>query len=629
MILNDSERVTIHGNQFIGSGATAAQIDGSSTQVTISDNFLRRTSSAAQHGTSTHVVTTNNLFWQVQQKAHSSIFRGDMTGTPQICAAADPECTRPTCRTDFDCRIPFLDSTGDLVGDDPSHGGRTPTCELHDPATGIGTCSLGVERQGLFVDNVLLDGEGPNNGPWFTFRMQRNHFENVAGQELFDGGNGTHWVWLLDNVDFNAPSGLVIFSLTEVVPSASGPATTRGLAVENNVIAKNGPPILTQHHRSGKLRPAGSSAQILAVQPGSNGVGLDAAGLRVVENTFVERPGAREWGASGPGGASIVNMRNMLLASNTVVSDTPGAINNYDPAPGNPSSGSFERNLVVATSRPSYADNLCDSTSLYDIRADSASVLLCENASARPSPSPCPHLSVLASERGRLFREPIPDSPVIDMETFQRHIVATPEDEWNAYRGWPSYDPSLLDDVLQVRAWHPACDRGTPWPASCTNPDFDEDLYDASRDNCAGVYNPDQADTDADLVGDGCDPDDDGDGLVDASDCAPLDSAQGRPDEVTSLVVARAGPDTARLTWSATARADAYDLSRGLLSALASGSYGLCLESALAAVTRDDPDVAPSADGWLYLVRGRDLGCGGVGPMGNDSTGEPIPSPCP
>ena len=54
--------------------------------------------------------------------------------------------------------------------------------------------------------------------------------------------------------------------------------------------------------------------------------------------------------------------------------------------------------------------------------------------------------------------------------------------------------------------------------------DFDADGISDSDDNCVSVDNPDQSNFDGDLRGDLCDPDDDGDFVVDTSDCASLNT---------------------------------------------------------------------------------------------------------
>ena len=54
--------------------------------------------------------------------------------------------------------------------------------------------------------------------------------------------------------------------------------------------------------------------------------------------------------------------------------------------------------------------------------------------------------------------------------------------------------------------------------------DADGDGVGDPTDNCLTVSNADQADTDSDGAGDACDDDDDGDGVLDAADCAPTDA---------------------------------------------------------------------------------------------------------
>ena len=158
--------------------------------------------------------------------------------------------------------------------------------------------------------------------------------------------------------------------------------------------------------------------------------------------------------------------------------------------------------------------------------------------------------------------------------------------------------------------------------------DADLDGVPDRNDNCSGVTNPVQSDFDADLAGDACDPDDDNDGLADLDDCAPLDLAQGSVGLVDGLSVdAVAGQS--HVTWNAAARAEAHDVQRGSLAGLAVGDYGACIASQVPGLAYDDADAPAIGQGFAYLVRGHDSGCGGGGSFGTDSAGAPRPSACP
>jgi aminopeptidase N len=158
--------------------------------------------------------------------------------------------------------------------------------------------------------------------------------------------------------------------------------------------------------------------------------------------------------------------------------------------------------------------------------------------------------------------------------------------------------------------------------------DADGDRVPDRNDNCPATPNENQANLDGDPAGDACDIDDDGDTLVDAADCAPLDPEQGVPGEVPLLLLAGGAGEPATLVWSAAPRADLYDLARGPLAGLP-GDYGSCLSTGLGGLSVDDGDVPAAGVGWHYLVRGVDAGCGGAGSFGTDSTGAERPAPCP
>ena len=163
---------------------------------------------------------------------------------------------------------------------------------------------------------------------------------------------------------------------------------------------------------------------------------------------------------------------------------------------------------------------------------------------------------------------------------------------------------------------------------SITLADADGDGVPDRNDNCSSAANATQDDFDLDGAGDVCDPDDDNDGLADAGDCAPLNAASGAVGLVNAVTVGSSG-GAAHLAWGTAARAETYDVQRGTLSELRLPSYGTCLATGLTATTYDDPDAAPAEDGFFYLVRGHDAGCGGGGSLGTDGSGAPRPPACP
>ena len=89
--------------------------------------------------------------------------------------------------------------------------------------------------------------------------------------------------------------------------------------------------------------------------------------------------------------------------------------------------------------------------------------------------------------------------------------------------------------------------------------------------------------------------------------------------EVSNLVLH--GSSATTLAWDAVPVAEWYDVSRGLLSQLATGGYGACMAEDLPMPSTSDPAAPPVADGFFYLVRAVDIDCGGNGTLGADSQG--------
>jgi hypothetical protein len=154
----------------------------------------------------------------------------------------------------------------------------------------------------------------------------------------------------------------------------------------------------------------------------------------------------------------------------------------------------------------------------------------------------------------------------------------------------------------------------------------------AGGDNCPGVSNSVQADTDGDGRGTVCDncplnanagqADLDADGRGDACDCQPLDPTDSAPGAVTGLSIARTGAATSDLTWNAGADGNVYSISRGLLSQRSGSNYGACLVDGLTPPTYSDPSVPDPGDGFFYLVQEQNDDCG-LGSLGFTSSEAP------
>ncbi|EMR03869.1 MopE-related protein [Cesiribacter andamanensis] len=83
----------------------------------------------------------------------------------------------------------------------------------------------------------------------------------------------------------------------------------------------------------------------------------------------------------------------------------------------------------------------------------------------------------------------------------------------------PDFHPGAIDYPWPFDDYDSDCDGQEP-PF-----DFDEDGINDHFDNCPNSHNPDQADLDGDGIGDACDDDIDGDGVVNEEDCDPFDAS--------------------------------------------------------------------------------------------------------
>ena len=161
--------------------------------------------------------------------------------------------------------------------------------------------------------------------------------------------------------------------------------------------------------------------------------------------------------------------------------------------------------------------------------------------------------------------------------------------------------------------------------------DGDTDGFGDACDLCPAMVDTFQGDIDGDGVGDTCDPDRDGDGAPNETDCAPEHPGAHTPvGEIDVLVVDRA--DSVFLNWPAQGSGVTYDLIGGLLSDLRTSGLvtaAECLAAALETPRWDDTREGPPLDdGWYYLVRG--VNACGPGTFGSATDGtEHLNAACP
>lgn len=182
------------------------------------------------------------------------------------------------------------------------------------------------------------------------------------------------------------------------------------------------------------------------------------------------------------------------------------------------------------------------------------------------------------------------------------------------------------DGLLDMVATSSVDSDTTPPQVRVVSPyDIDGDGVLQLADNCPLIANADQLDSNSDGRGDVCADDWDGDLQADNIDCAPADRTAGRPAAAGPVLLTHDRPlGITQLTWPLLTNADRYDISRGLVSELATGSYGQCKTSRDLDPTDGeflDNQSPPLGTAFFYLVRGFDTGCGGTGTWGVDSEG--------
>ncbi len=158
-----------------------------------------------------------------------------------------------------------------------------------------------------------------------------------------------------------------------------------------------------------------------------------------------------------------------------------------------------------------------------------------------------------------------------------------------------------------------ACDN-CPLVDNSTQRDGDSDGVGDACDNCLTTANTDQADLDGDGMGDACDGDMDGDGVINAQDCAPMDATALRaPVEVSGLLVWRDAARGGDASWTlqGLGSSGAWDVIGGSLAQLRA-DRGFASAACLAPRHAAPPFAVPAAGAEWILVRAVNA-CPGAG----------------
>lgn len=271
----------------------------------------------------------------------------------------------------------------------------------------------------------------------------------------------------------------------------------------------------------------------------------------------------------------------------------------------------------------------CNGLQVADVNVDGTDDWICDAGLASGPGGTRPEAGQIHVFYGR---SPWPAEQGIDHDEQDMVIYGPEADNWLLVKAISDLNGDGVPELVGTTNIH--SDTIVPSVWLIGPQDTDGDGISQLADNCPLVANPGQADADADLVGDACEDDYDGDGQLDESDCAPGDASGGTPAEITGLAFDPGS--TTELRWNPAAFSDTYDLCRTLISQLDGSDFGACQnhrDPDLGDTSFEEDELPPDGDGFALLVRGHNDPCALAGSYGPDSAGSARqnshPSDCP